>query len=139
MKNLLPPLDKGLAALLEDLAQTRAAAEHDRGLVRRVRPHAQDRLEPPVERRAPSLSARLLGGGGRRRIPRRHGASAPAMTKGEFPKERPVHPWDLAASMYKLLGIEPNEKLPHPQGCVAYVTPLASGKVPSGGLLTEIM
>jgi hypothetical protein len=59
--------------------------------------------------------------------------------KGEHVKDRPVYPWDLAASMYKLLGIEPTEKLPHPQGCVAYVTPLASGSVPSGGILTEIM
>jgi hypothetical protein len=41
--------------------------------------------------------------------------------------------------MYKLMGIDPLGKLPHPQGCVAYVTPLASGDVPSGGILTEIM
>jgi hypothetical protein len=30
-------------------------------------------------------------------------------------------------------------KLPHPHGCVAYVTALASGELQSGGLLTEIM
>lgn len=59
--------------------------------------------------------------------------------RGEAVKERPVYPWDLSASMYKLLGIDPLGKLPHPQGCVAHVTPLASGEIPSGGMLTEIM
>ena len=52
---------------------------------------------------------------------------------------RPVYPWDLSASIYKLLGIDPHGRLPHPQGCVAYVSPLAGGNVQSGGLLTEIM
>ena len=59
--------------------------------------------------------------------------------KGEKVKDRPVYPWDLSASIYKLLGIDPTDRLPHPQGCVAYVTPLASGTLPSGGLLKEIM
>lgn len=83
--------------------------------------------------------------------------------------ERPVYPWDLWASVYKLLGIDINEPLPHPQGCgrirvlppttgrqlaVIQDDPLESGKgdgavqsapIPktdepiSGGLLTEIM
>ncbi|MGD0897568.1 MAG: DUF1501 domain-containing protein [Thermoguttaceae bacterium] len=60
-------------------------------------------------------------------------------SRGEQVQKRPIYPWDLSASMYRLLGIDPMGKLPHPQGCVAYVTPLASGDVPSGGLLTEIM
>jgi hypothetical protein len=59
--------------------------------------------------------------------------------RGEQVKDRPVYPWDLSASMYQLLGIDPMGRLPHPQGCVAYVTPLASGDVPSGGILKEIM
>ncbi len=59
--------------------------------------------------------------------------------RGERVKDRPVYPWDLNASIYKLLGIDPNDKLPHPQGCVAYVSPLATGAVQTGGLLTEIM
>jgi len=45
---------------------------------------------------------------------------------GEQPKDRPVYPWDLNASMYTLLGIDPTGKLPHPHGCVAYVTPSAT-------------
>ncbi len=59
--------------------------------------------------------------------------------KGEFPKTRPTYPWDLVASIYRLMGIDPVGKLPHPQGCVAYLTPLATGSVPTGGLLNEIM
>ena len=59
--------------------------------------------------------------------------------RGEAVQERPTYPWDLSASLYRLLGIDPMGRLPHPQGCVAYVTPLGAGDVPSGGLLDEIM
>jgi hypothetical protein len=41
--------------------------------------------------------------------------------------------------MYKLLGVDTSGKLPHPHGCVAYVSPIATGTVQSGGVLTEIM
>jgi len=43
------------------------------------------------------------------------------------------------ASIYKLLGINPTDRLPHPQGCVAYVTQMSKGDRPTGGLLKEIM
>ena len=36
--------------------------------------------------------------------------------KGEEVKERPVYPCDLIGSMYELLGIDPDAKLPHPAG-----------------------
>ncbi len=52
---------------------------------------------------------------------------------------RPTYPWDLWASVYKLLGIDPDGPLPDPSGCVVRVSPIASGKVPTGGILTEIM
>jgi hypothetical protein len=58
--------------------------------------------------------------------------------KGETVKDRPVYPWDLSGTIYELLGIDPRGKLPHPQGCVAHVTPPASAGVKSGGLLHEI-
>jgi hypothetical protein len=58
--------------------------------------------------------------------------------KGEFVKNRPVYPWDLAASIYTLLGIDYNQRLPNPQGRVTYITPHRLG-VESGGLLKEIM
>ena len=56
--------------------------------------------------------------------------------KGETIKDRPIYPWDLTASIYKLLGIDYLGKLPHPQGCgVASLSPLAGGGVKSGGSL----
>jgi len=51
----------------------------------------------------------------------------------------PTYPWDLWASVYKLLGIDPDGPLPDPSGCVVPVSPIASGKVPTGGILSEIM
>jgi len=138
IKNLVPPLDKGLGTLLEDLAQT--------GLLSStiVVWYGEFGRTPKIDwspqwmggrHHYPLVYSVVVAGGGFR------GGTLVGSSddKGELPKDRPVRPWDLTASMYKLLGIEPNERLPHPQGCVAYVTPLASGKVPSGGLLTEIM
>jgi hypothetical protein len=58
--------------------------------------------------------------------------------KGEKVQERPVYPVDLVGSIYELLGIAGDAKLPHPQG--QEVTVLAAdngGK--SGGRLKEIM
>jgi hypothetical protein len=138
MKNLLPPLDKGLSALIEDLAQ--------RGLLQStvIVWYGEFGRTPKISWEAPWNGGRhhwpyitplLVAGGGFK-----GGAVVGSSDeKGEHPKSRPLYPWDLTASIYKLLGIDANEKLPHPQGCVAYVTPLATGSVPSGGLLSEIM
>ena len=59
--------------------------------------------------------------------------------KGEDVKDRPVYPCDLIASMYELLGIDPDGKLPHPQGLDVRVTPTVAEGVTSGGRLKEIM
>ena len=73
MKNLLPMLDKGFAALMEDLAE--------RGLLQSTivlwygefgRTPKID-WSPPVERRPAPLPLCLFGRGRRRRIQRRHG------------------------------------------------------------------
>jgi hypothetical protein len=138
MREMLPVLDKGFAALLEDLAQ--------RGLLDstivvwygefgRTPQVAKD---PPWEggrhHFCPVFSAVVAGGGFK-------GGHVVGTSdwRGEKVRERPVYPWDLSASMYKLLGIDPTSKLPHPHGCVAYVTPVASSDVAIGGLLKEIM
>lgn len=138
MKVLLPPLDQGFSALLEDLAE--------RGLLEttivtwfgefgRTPKIAQG---PPWDggrhHYGPAMSAVVAGGGFK-------GGAVVGSTdaKGEKIAERPIYPWDLSASMYTLLGIDPKGHLPHPHGCVAYVTPTASGGMPSGGMLTEIM
>jgi hypothetical protein len=41
--------------------------------------------------------------------------------------------------MYELLGIDPDGKLPHPQGLTVSVTPTASDDVKTGERLREIM
>ena len=61
------------------------------------------------------------------------------MPKGETVKDRPVYPCDLIGSMYELLGIDPDGKLPHPQGLQVAATPTAADGVPMGGRLKEIM
>jgi len=41
--------------------------------------------------------------------------------------------------MYEQLGIDPNGRLPHPQGLQVRVTPDANDEEASGGRLREIM
>ena len=138
MQKKLPVLDQGLASLLEDLGQ--------RGLLEStiVVCNGEFGRTPKVLTEAPWNGGRghhgacfsaLVAGGGF------HGGKVVGATdwRGETVKDRPVYPWDLSASIYKLLGIDPHGRLPHPQGCVTYVSPLASGALQSGGLLTEIM
>ncbi|MBM3888822.1 MAG: DUF1501 domain-containing protein [Verrucomicrobia bacterium] len=139
MKQLMPTLDQALSALLEDLAQ--------RGLLSStiVVWHGEFGRTPKLDMAEPWFGGRhhwsachsaVVAGGGFK-----GGAVVgESDAKGEYVKSRPVFPWDLAASMYKLLGIDPNSRLPHPQGSsIAYVTPQAAGQNESGGMLTEIM
>ncbi|MBI5395969.1 MAG: DUF1501 domain-containing protein [Verrucomicrobia bacterium] len=139
MKQLLPTLDQGFSALLEDLAQ--------RGLLSStiVVWYGEFGRTPKVDMAAPWFGGRHHWGACCSAVVAGGGFKGGAIVgesdaKGEYVKTRPVFPWDLAASMYKLLGIDPNSRLPHPQGCgVAYVTPQAAGQIERGGMLTEIM
>ncbi len=138
VKTNLPIFDQGFASLMEDLAQ--------RGLLEStlVLWYGEFGRTPKIDWAPPWNGGRhhyplcysaVVGGGGFR-----GGAVVGASDdKGEHPKERPVYPWDLTASIYTLLGINPTDRLPHPQGCVAYVNPPSKGDRPSGGLLREIM
>jgi len=137
MGRKLPELDQGFSALLEDLAQ--------RGLLETtiVTWFGEFGRTPKIANEPPwyggrhhfgnAFSAVVAGGGFK-------GGQIIGATdaKGEKTVERPVYPWDLSGSIYQLLGIDPHGHLPHPHGCVAYVTP-AAGAVASGGLLKEIM
>ncbi len=138
MRRKLPEVDSGMATLLQDLS--------DRGLLEStiVWWSGEFGRTPKVQWEAPwnggrghygkVFSAVVAGGGfkGGRVV----GASD---EKGETVKERPVYPVDLIASMYELLGIDPDGKLPHPQGLTVRVTPSASDDVKMGGRLREIM
>src|SRR6516162_155624 len=130
MRRLLPVQDQAMSALFEDLAQ--------RGLLSStiVTWYGEFGRTPRVANEAPwfggrhhwgaAFSAVIAGGGFK-------GGKVLGSTdaRGENVRDRPVYPWDLSASCYKLLGIDPQGRLPHPQGCVAYVSPIASGTLPT--------
>jgi uncharacterized protein (DUF1501 family) len=138
MRQKLPQMDRGMSTLLQDLS--------DRGLLEStiVWWSGEFGRTPKVQWEAPwnggrghygpVFSAVLAGGGfkGGRVV----GASD---AKGEEVKERPVYPADLIGSLYELLGIDPDGKLPNPLGLDARVTPAAADGVTLGGRLKEIM
>jgi len=138
MRRKLPELDKGLSSLLADLS--------DRGLLEStiVWCCGEFGRTPKIQWEAPwnggrghygkVFSALVAGGGfkGGRIL----GSSD---AKGEEVKDRPVYPCDLIASMYELLGIDTEAKLPHPLGQEARVTPAAADGAKTGGRLKELV
>ena len=137
MRRRLPELDKGMAALLEDLSQ--------RGLLDSTIVWWQGEFgrTPKVQWEAPwnggrghwgqVFSAVVAGGGfkGGQVV----GASD---AKGEDVKDRPVYPVDLIGSIYEKLGIDGTAKLPHPMGLDTRVLPTEADGVKVGGRLKEI-
>jgi uncharacterized protein (DUF1501 family) len=138
MRRNLPQMDGGMATLLRDLAE--------RGLLDStlVWWSGEFGRGPKIQWEAPwnggrshygrVFSAVLAGGGlkGGRVV----GASD---EKGIAVKERPVYPWDLLATMYGQLGIDPRAKLPHPQGKDLRVSPIGETGYESGGVLKELL
>jgi uncharacterized protein (DUF1501 family) len=138
MRQRLPQLDKGLAALLRDLANL--------GLLEStiIWCGGEFGRTPRIQWEAPwnggrghygrVFSALLAGGGfkGGRVI----GASD---ARGEEVKDRPVYPCDLLGSIYELLGVDPQGRMPNSQGIDASLTPPAADGILSGGRLKEIM
>jgi len=143
MQKLCPTLDAGFATLLADLAE--------RGLLDStiVVWYGEFGRTPKVANEPPWFGGRhhfgavystVVAGGGFK------GGTVlgSSDTRGETVKDRPVYPWDLSATIYQLMGIDPMGTLPHPQGCVAHVTPLAGTtdaktEVKTGGILHEII
>jgi len=141
MYKKLPELDKGLAALLQDLA--------DRNLLGSTIVWVTGEFghTPKVQYESPwnggrghygkAFSALVAGGGFR-------GGKVVGKTDehGETVVERPIYPWDLVGSIYVLLGIDLNSQLPHPDGRSIAVSPLNTKEIPekeTGGILKEIM
>jgi arylsulfatase A-like enzyme len=141
MSRKLPEFDRGVASLIADL-QSHGLLESTIVWV-----GGEFGRTPRIQFEAPWFGGRshygkafsvLLAGGGFK------GGTVVGSTDstGENVVERPIYPWDLIASMYELLGIDKNTKLPHPQAATAYVTPFAAGDTPpkeTGGMLKEIM
>jgi hypothetical protein len=135
MRRKLPEMDRGMSALLSDLA--------DRGLLDStiVWWGGEFGRTPKVQWESPwnggrghygkCFSAVLAGGGfkGGRLV----GASD---ARGEAPAERPVHPSEVIRSIYHQLGIDPDSPLPNPRGLDVRVLPAAEH---ADGLLREIM
>ena len=138
MNRKLPELDKGLATLLQDLAS--------RGLLENTivwvsgefgrTPKVQ--WEPPWNggrgHHGKVFSALVAGGG----FKGGHVVGS-SDAHGQEVKDRPVYPADLLGSMYELLGIDTNAKLPHPQGDDVRVIASAGEGVEMAGRLKEIM
>ncbi len=130
MRQRLPQMDRGMATLLQDLA--------DRGLLDStvVWWSGEFGRTPKVQWEAPwnggrnhwghVFSAVLAGGGFKA------GSIVGASdARGEQVRERPVSPSDVIASIYDRLGLEAGAKLPHPQGLDV--------RLQSGAMLEEIM
>ncbi|MDP2897450.1 MAG: DUF1501 domain-containing protein [bacterium] len=135
MRRRLPEMDRGMAALLQDLADRHLlestiiwwSGEFGRG--------------PKIQWEAPWNGGRshygkcfcaVVAGGG---FKGGHVVGA-SDEKGLEVAERPVYPQDLIGSMYELLGIDPDGPLSNPRGLDVQVMPPAEG---SGGRLKEIM
>jgi hypothetical protein len=138
MRRKLPEMDSGMSTLLKELSE--------RGLLEStiVWWSGEFGRTPKIDWQPPwdggrhhygkVFSAVVAGGGfqGGRVV----GASD---AKGQEVKDRPVYPCDLIASMYELLGIDPDGTMPNPQGPPVRVTPAADEGVKMGGRLREIM
>ena len=138
MRRMLPDLDRGLATLLQDLAS--------RGLLEStiVWCGGEFGRTPKVQYEAPWNGGRghwgkvfstLVAGGGFRGG-RVVGASD---ARGLEVADRPVHPTELLAAIYELLGIDAGTRLPHPEGALVTVLPPAAERGRQGGRLVEVL
>ena len=138
MRNRLPEMDKGLAALLQDLAAS--------GLLEStvIWWNGEFGRTPKVDWEAPwnggrghwgSVFSALVAGGG---FKGGHVVGS-SDARGEQVRDRPVYPADLIGSIYELLGIDPDGKLPNSQGLDVRMTPTIADGIKMGGRLKEIM
>lgn len=138
MRRKLPEFDRGLAALLRDLA--------GRGLLETtiVWTGGEFGRTPKVMWEAPwnggrghwgSAFSTLVAGGGFK------GGHVVGRTDahGEEVTERPVQPVELIGSMYGLLGIAGEARLPHPEGRDVRALPVATERPKPFAALTEIV
>ena len=114
MRVRLPYLDQALSALIEDV--------YDRGMDRRIlivvmgefgrTPRLSNNANGTGRDHWPQAYTALLSGGGLR-TGQVVGATN---SKGEYPKERPLTPQDLLATVYRHLGIDPGHEMKDASG-----------------------
>lgn len=138
MNEKLPELDQALSALLEDLSQkglldqTIVVCGGEFGRTPKIL------YEPPWNGGRSHFGAAfsyLVAGGGF------IGGKVIGATdaRGEKVTERPVYPWDLAESIYTLMGIDTKSTLPHLTEGEVPVLFLPKEKEKRGGMLSEII
>lgn len=138
MRQKLPEVDKGVAALLMELAE--------RGLLDStiVWIGTEFGRTPEVQWGSPwnggrghhgAVFSSLVAGGG---FQGGHVVGS-SDKKGKELTERPVYPWDLIGSMYELLGIDPAGKFPRMGDDQVRLVQQVDGNIRSGGHLKEIM
>jgi uncharacterized protein (DUF1501 family) len=138
MRQKLPQMDRGMATLFQDLSE--------RGLLSStiVWWGGEFGRTPKVMWEAPWNGGRnhwgdvfcaLVAGGG---FKGGHVVGASDAT-GEAVRDRPVYPCDLIGSIYELLGIDPDAKMPNSQGLDVRMTPTLADGIKMGGRLKEIM
>jgi len=128
MRQKLPQMDKGMATLLQDLSE--------RGLLESTILWWSGEFgrTPRVQWEAPWNGGRnhwgdcfnaLLAGGGFK------GGHVVGSTdaRGEQVRDRPVYPADVIGSIYQLLGIDPDGKMPNPEGLDVPVMPAGAGRL----------
>jgi uncharacterized protein (DUF1501 family) len=138
MRQRLPQLDKGFAALLQDLSErglldsTIVWWGGEFGRTPRVL------WEPPWNggrgHWGAAFSTVLAGGG----FKGGHVVGA-SDARGEEVKDRPVSPSDVVSTIFEQLGLDLETKLPNPDGLDIRLAPLAPAGARSAGRLKEIV
>ncbi|MGA2617535.1 MAG: DUF1501 domain-containing protein [Thermoguttaceae bacterium] len=147
LRLLCPILDQAVSALFEDLAQRGTLkdtivilySEGSKSPDWNVKPETLGGKHPGEtgagREHYNEVMCTVIGGGGFK------GGKilGESDDQGRYIKSRPVYPWDLWESVYQLMGIDPQDKLPNPDGCTAYVSPATACSYARGGILKEIM
>jgi hypothetical protein len=137
MRRKLPEMDRGMAALLQDLSDT--------GLLEStiVWWTGEFGRTPKVDWAPPWNGGRSHHGAVFSAVVAGGGFKGGAVvgesdSRGEQVKDRPVYPVDLIGTMYELLGIDPTATVQLPDGTPVRITPTVEEGMKSGGRLTEI-
>jgi hypothetical protein len=110
-KYCLPPLDRAFSALLEDLS--------DRGMLKRTLVVAvgefgrTPKINPTQGRDHWGMCGSAVLAGGGVRGGQVYGSSDKI---GAYPKDDPVSPEDLLATIYQAMGLAPNHEIPDREG-----------------------